>query len=156
MPDDLQYDDYIAAFRAVFGMPPRGPARLWIDAAGQRVVISDDLFIGRDGQSKLMKGVRRTHAALLAETIVDPDEIWLGVKVVSLPGGDEHILTRRYIRADASIGTFVTFDLGRKFWTSKTGFQPARNFQRATGTPSKTNWNYLHAERVGRLLWKRK
>lgn len=152
---DLSAETYLAAFRKVFEDHPRFQAPFWEDQVGHRLVISDEIFRDRQGVLKLHVGDRGVLAPLLAETIIDPDEIWLGVRALELPGGiKEYLMTRRYIRLDQETGIFAAFDLGRKYWSAVTGFRPAKSYDPAKAV--KTNWSYLNHERVGKLLWKRK
>lgn len=138
----------------VFEQHPDYAAPFFVDRAGHKLVINDELFRDRQGQLKIHVGDRGPLASLLAETITDPDEIWLGVRSRELTGGYiEHLMTRRYIRADAQTGLFAAFDLGRKHWAGVTGFRPAKTYDPLK--PVKTNWSYLKHERVGKLLWKR-
>lgn len=150
MAEGLPSEDYIKAFLNPFGADI-GNAVLWTDAAGGRVTISEELFRSRDGSWKLHKRGRDLYTAMLAEAIMDPDEIWLGLREKPLdafPGYAEHIVNRRYIRADPNTGTFAVFDLGRRIWEATTVFAPRNR--------SKPDFAYLHRQRAGKLLWKRK
>lgn len=149
--DALTAADYVRAFLDPFGADIGRPV-LWDDVTGARILISDDLFRDRTGGLKLFKQGRERHAAQLAEAIMDPDEIWLGIRAVSMdsdfPGFEDHRITRHYLRGDGGTGLFTAFDLSRSHWTATTGFKP--------GKAGKTNWNYLENRRVGKRLWKRK
>ena len=147
---DLPSDDYVRAFLEPFGAD-LGQAVPWIDVAGTQLVISDELFRARDGSWKLHKRARDLYTAMLAETIMDPDEIWLGVREKPLdehPGYSDLVISRRYIRVDPSAGTFAVFDIGRRSWQATTVFAPRNR--------SKPDFNYLDRQRVGKLIWKRK
>lgn len=157
LPDGLPPDDYVAAFLAEFEQHPDYAAPFFTDRAGGRILISDDIFRDRQGVLKIHAGDRGPLAPLIAEAIIDPDEIWLGVRSRSLPDYSDYeelLVTRRYIRVDPETGLFAAFDLGRKFWTGVTGFRPSKDYNPAKRV--KTNWSYLNHERVGKLLWKRK
>jgi len=148
--DGLPSETYVRAFLEPFGAD-LGRAVLWQDAAGMRMPISEELFRAFDGSWKLHKRGRDIYTPMLAEAIMDPDEIWLGVRAKSLdafPGYDDLVLTRRYIRADPSTGAFAVFDMGRRWWQATTVFAPR--------TRSKPDFNYLNRQRIGKLIWKRK
>ena len=124
---------------------------LWSDPSGVRVPISDELFRAHDGGWKLHKRGREIYTPLYAETIQDPDEIWLGVRAQPLdlfPGFLAPIITRRYIRVDPVTGVYASFDMGRRWWEPTTAFAPRNR--------SKPDFNYLHKQRIGKLIWKRK
>lgn len=155
LPEGLPDEDYVRAFLEPFGVSI-GKGQLWTDAAGGRITISDLLFRARDGTLKIGKGGRKQYTAMLAETIRDPDEIWLGLRAVQLPQFGDYediLLTRRYVRVDPVTGLFVSFDLGRRWWEPVTGFRPTRDYSKTGG---KTNWNFIAGQRGGKLLWKRK
>lgn len=150
MPEGLPPEDYVNAFLAPFGGSVGAPV-LWEDAAGGKLLISDALFRGRNGEWKVTKRGRETYAGLLAEAIMDPDEIWLGLRSKPLDAHDgvlDVVMSRRFIRVDPSTGLLAVFEFGRQFWEATTGFAPQNR--------SKPDWNYLNKQRVGKLLWKRK
>jgi len=154
LPSGLPAQEYVAAFMAEFEKSPAFRAPFFTDRAGTRLLISDEIFRDRQGNLKVHVGDRGPLAPLLAETIIDPDEIWLGIRENPLSSRhDRFVATRRYIRVDPDTGLFAAFDLGRQFWTGITGFRPAKRYDLQ---PVKTNWSYLKHERVGKLLWKRK
>lgn len=155
MAAGLPPEDYIKGFKSVFENSPAFQAPFWVDQAGHKLVIDDEIFRDRQGKLKIEVGDRGQLAKLLAETIIDPDEIWLGVRELLLPNGyASQVMTRRYIRLDGETGMFAAFDLGPRFWSGITGFRPSKAYDAAKAI--KTNWSYLSHERVGKLLWKRK
>jgi hypothetical protein len=143
MAEGLAPEDYVEAFLGAFGAAI-GDAVLWEDAAGTKVPISDLYFRDRSGAWKLGKRGRDVYLPLLAEALMDPDEIWIGV--VEKRG--ELILDRRYIRADPDLGLMIVLEIGRRWWEERTAFPPDRE-----GTPS---LSALDARRGGKLIWKRK
>lgn len=87
----------------------------------------------------------------LAETIIDPDEIWIGVTAVRLPGFPgtvEYVLERRYVRADDQSGMIGVFQIGRRWWGQTTIYPTADS----KGRPS---LKLLDGRRGGKLLWSR-
>lgn len=150
MDRNLEIEDYVAAFLDPFGAG-LDDAVLWQDVSGQRIVISDRIFRQPDGAWKITKRGHGEFAPLLAEAIMDPDEIWLGareVPVKGFPGQVEIMLTRRYIRVDPDNALMTLFEIGRRGWQGVTGFA-ARNRKRP-------DFRNLDAQRIGKLLWKRK
>lgn len=146
----LDAETYARAFLAPFAANIDRPV-LWQDAAGGQLLISDALFRDRSGTWKIEKRGREIYAGMLAEAIMDPDEIWLALKTkprVDQPDQTYSVLSRRYIRVDPTTGLLAVFDLGRTHWEATTGFAPQRR--------DKPDWTYLNNQRVGRLLWKRK
>ncbi|WP_283177501.1 PBECR2 nuclease fold domain-containing protein [Gemmobacter sp. 24YEA27] len=150
MPEGLAAEDYIRALLQPLGGDV-GRAALFEDKAGHRFPISGEMFFGNDGRWKGYKRGHASYAALIAEALADPDEIWLGVREVPLdahPGQFDQALTRRYIRADPGNGLVVMMELGRKFWREITGYAPLNR--------SKPDMRHLDAQRIGKLVWKRK
>jgi hypothetical protein len=134
---------YLRAFLEPFGADI-GQAILWEDVTGTRIPISDLYFRDRSGVWKIGKRGRDVYLPLLAEAILDPDEIWLGL----VEKNGELVLDRRYIRVDPERGMMVVLELGRRWWEERTAFSPGRG-----GNPSLSG---LDARRGGKLLWKRK
>ena len=150
LSEGLRDEEYVAAFLQPFGAQIGQPV-LWQDAAGAKLIISEALFQGRDGRWKLGKRGRETDTPLIAETLMDPDEIWLGLRdkpLDAFPGVVDLVVSRRYVRVDPVTGVVATFEIGRQFWEPITGFSPRNR--------SKPDWSYLDRLRVGKLLWKRK
>lgn len=150
MPDDLAPEDYARAFLKEFDLAP-GEAGLWTDAAGERILIADDLFRQRNGEWKAVKRGHGDHALLLAETLKDPDEIWVALRALPDPdrrGEFIHEIVRRYIRVDPDNALFVLFELGRRIWFPVTGYGALNR--------AKPDFSYLNKQRAGKLVWKRK
>lgn len=88
----------------------------------------------------------------MAEALLDPDEIWLGVAAKRDPVRDdlqELLIDRRYIRADPDKGLMVVLEVGRKWWEAKTAYIPTDRKQRP-------DLKLLDRRRGGKLIWKRK
>ena len=131
-------ETYMAAFLKPFGAEI-GKPKLFRDKAGQALVISDDLFRDRAGKSKISKRSRALHFEQLAETIMDPDEIWLNW--VWHDKLNKWMLDRRYIRHNPKSGAAVIFEWMGSLWSGTTGF------------PAKTN--QIERRRTGALLYRR-
>lgn len=147
----LSEEDYVRAFLAPFGADI-GTAVLWQDPTGARIPISDEFFRDRSGNWKVKKRGREVLTPLMAEALIDPDEIWLGVGAKADPidnSLEELLLDRRYIRVDPQLGILVVMEIGRKWWEPITIYDPTKK----NGQP---DLNLLHKRRGGKLLWKRK
>lgn len=150
MAEGLAPEEYAAAFLNEFDIAP-GSAGLWTDVAGGRILIADDLFRSRSGAWKAAKRGHGDHALLLAEALKDPDEIWVALRAIpdpDHPGEFIYELVRRYIRVDPDRPVFVLFELGRKIWFPITGYGPLDR--------AKPDFAYIHRQRNGKLVWKRK
>jgi len=124
---------------------------LFEDKAGGRVPVSDLLFRNRSGQLKVMKGDRAKLTSLLAEALMDPDEIWIGVGQKADPVDreqEELVVDRRYIRADPSNGLLIVFEIGEKWWEAITAYN-------TTTKSGKPDLKTLDRRRGGKLLYKR-
>lgn len=147
----LSDEDYVRAFLQPFGADI-GRAVLWTDAAGHAVPISEEFFRARDGRWKVGKRGRARLAPLMAEALMDPDEIWLGVAAKPDPLDEtiqELLVDRRYIRVDPDLGIVVVMEIGRRWWEPITVYDPTKK----NGQPDP---KLLDRRRGGKLLWKRK
>lgn len=85
------------------------------------MVISDDLFREGSGRLKILKRDREVYAARLAETVQDPDEIW--VNWVWHDKLKRWMLDRRYLRVDPETGLLAIFEWTRFGWSGITTYQ---------------------------------
>lgn len=151
LAEGLSDEDYVQGFLEPFGADI-GRAVLWEDAAGTRLPISEQLFRDRQGNWKIGKRDRAILTPLIAETILDPDEIWIGVSSKSDPVDptvEELFMDRRYVRVDAETGLIVVYQVGRKWWEAITGYH-------TTDRKGRPDLKLLDRRRGGKLLWKRK
>lgn len=147
----LAPEDYVRAFLQPFGAD-LGRAVLWQDAAGTRIPISEEFFRARDSSWKVDKRGRSILTPLMAETLLDPDEIWIGVAGKPDPIDrtvEELLVDRRYIRVDPQLGIMAALEIGRKWWEPVTIYDPSKK----NGQP---DLKLLDRRRGGKLLWKRK
>lgn len=117
MATGLAPEDYVRAFLEPFGADI-GQAVLWEDPAGTRIPISDQLFRDRSGLLKVGKRGREAFTPLMAEALLDPDEIWLGVAAKQDPVREdmqELLLDRRCIRADPEQCVMLVMEIGRRW-----------------------------------------
>ncbi|MDR5655240.1 PBECR2 nuclease fold domain-containing protein [Ruixingdingia sedimenti] len=150
LPEGQPPEVYAAAFLEAFGLSP-GEAMIWTDVAGDRLLVSDDMFRQRDGAWKTLKRGHGDHALLLAETLMDPDEIWISFKKVPDPEDPNKTveeIVRRYIRIDPDRPVFAMFELGRKIWFPVTGYGPLSR--------ANPDFAYIDRQRFGKRIWKRK
>ncbi|KMK68570.1 DUF935 family protein [Puniceibacterium sp. IMCC21224] len=150
MAEGLADEDYVRGFLRPFGADI-GRAVLFEDNAGGRIPVSDELFRNAQGNWKVGKRDRATLTPLLAEALMDPDEIWLGVTRRPDPADKEHeelIVDRRYIRTDSATGLLIVYQVGQRFWEAITAF----NLTTRNGKP---DLRALDKRRGGKLLWKR-
>lgn len=152
LKDGLDPEDYVRGFLKPFGAEI-GQAVLFEDKAGVKIPISDQLFRDRRGGDwKVTKGDRAPITPLLAEALMDPDEIWQGVAVKRDPVNpdlQELLVDRRYIRVDSKTGLVIVFEIGERFWEAITAYN-------ATTKTGKLDLKTLDRRRGGKLLYKRK
>lgn len=151
MEPGLEPEDYVRAFLNPFGAD-LGRAVLWQDPSGTRIPISEEFFRTRDRAWKVGKRGREVFTPLMAETLIDPDEIWLGVTSKTdpiRPDLEQLLIDRRYIRLDPQTGLIVVMEVGRKWW------EPVTAYNTTTKT-GKADLSLLNRRRGGKLLWKRK
>lgn len=146
MEDGLPAEDYVRAFLTPFGADI-GAAILFTDKAGDSVPISDLFFRNRAGEFKVFKRDRHRYLKLMAETIIDPDEIWTGV-ARKLDSGDL-VVDRRYIRVDPKTAIQIVFEIGERLWEAVTAFH-------GTNKKGEVDHAQIDKRRVGKLLYKRK
>jgi hypothetical protein len=151
LSEHLADEDYVRSFLLPFGAD-LGQAVLWEDPTGTKLPVSEELFRDQSGAWKVGKRDRARLTPLIAETLLDPDEIWVGVSEKKNridPDTTELLVDRRYIRTDSETGLIVVFQIGRKWWEAITAY-PTTNKK---GDPDP---KLLDKRRGGKLLWKRK
>lgn len=126
--------EYVQAFLKEFGASIGNPVT-FKDATGQRLVISDELFINRkktakEGQTvyKILKRERNIYLPMLAQTIIDPQEIWMVPENIMALGG-KLVYRRRYLawwqlEEDEKPGLAVFESIDQQLWTGVTTFVP--------------------------------
>lgn len=154
---------YIAAFLEMFGMRP-GDNRMYADVTGQPLLIGSDLFLdraktARAGQPvyKLAKDEqRRTHMRMLAQTIIDPQEIWQAVEIMQAQArAGELVERRRYmgwwlVDGQDRPGLSVFEYAPAAYWTGVTVFAPHDRPGQQTGV------EYMQTQRTGQRVWPKK
>lgn len=141
-PDGLEDEEYVRRFLTEFGAAPGQPT-VFRDAAGEPVIISDDLFKTVTGRLKIGKDMRFRYLGLLAETIKNPDEIWW---VWEEYPKDRWTLRRKYLARwsvdGRAVPGFVLFDTGKDGWTGVTAFSPRKEA-------------YIDRQRKGALVYRK-
>lgn len=147
LPEGWTDEAYIEAFLDAFG-GARGRTIVFRDVAGHALPINEDLFRRVDGTLKLSAHgqTRGPDIARLAETIMDPDEIWIDWG--RGPNGKWR-LVRRYLRQDPQSPGYSSFAWWDDGWHGATSFSPTK------GAANKPDPDYLERQRQGALLWRR-
>lgn len=144
MAPGLKPQQYVDAFLAEFGGKPE-----FTDVAGEKLVITDDLFRNIRGDLKILKRGRERFIQLLAQTIKDPDEIWMARETHYARSAD--VIRRRYVarwRIEGEAKPVLgVFELGKDGWRGVTGFQ---------AESSKEVTDMLADARRGELVYRRK
>lgn len=146
LPDDVKPEEAVKAFLEYFGATWDEP-RMVRDQAGHAIPIAKSLFLRGDGKFKGGSRDRHLHMPQLAETIADPDEIWL--EWVQRRDTGRWVLARRYLRVTpdgAGFGAFTWTDDG---WEGSTAFPPEH------GVKGAVNPGYIERHRRGALLYRR-
>ena len=109
------------------------------------MIIDRALFTTTSGELKIAKRGRERYLPLLAETIMNPMEIWQTESRNSETGAIQ--IRRRYIRGfkdeTNTLTGFASFEYGDDGWSGITAFQPQRI-------------DYLERQRGGRLIYAEK
>ena len=136
LPKNISSDDAIDAFLGEFGATRAGRGNgpvMVTDPLGQPLLISEDFFRYGDGTVKMVGGVRKSAALLLADTLRDPDEIWWHWERVWLDREQtrwRYRLTRRYFARwlvegqSKPVDTLVAAEFGKDGWQGVTAFRP--------------------------------
>ncbi len=126
LPTGLSDEEYASAFLAHFGATLDQPAVI-TDVIGERLAIGKELFITRKtGQLKANKRNRGQYLGLMADALLDPDEIW--VRMEYHAAQNKAMVRRRYIAEyelhDESVPALAVFELGPDGWNGITVFNP--------------------------------
>jgi hypothetical protein len=149
LEEGLSDEDYINAFLNPFGASMEKAVR-YVDKDGTSIPISAELFRERGGALKIKKRGRHLYVAHMAAALMDPDEIWLGVREVKVANSNatEMVVDRRYIRVDPESGVLIVFQIGQKGWEEITAFTPSNK--------KKLDPKQLKGRRGGKLVYQRK
>ena len=124
LPSGLTEEGYASEFLARFGATLDAPA-IFTDVIGERVVVGKELFQRPDGRWKAMKRECSTFMPLLAQALIEPDEIWTRVEWHEALA--KAVVRRRYVAQFSVDGhdtpALLVFETGVDGWTGVTTFQ---------------------------------
>lgn len=143
LPAGLSQEEYASAYLSEFGATLDEPA-IFRDVLGDRLVIGKALFTDAKGNLKADKRGRGAWISMLAETLINPDEVW--VRLEWLHSVQKAVVRRRYIAQYLIEGQeapgLAVFETGADGWTGVTTFQGVEQ--------SANDW------RIGVRLYRRK
>lgn len=123
LPAGLDMRDYARAFLEPLGATLDQPA-IVRDAIGERLVVGAELFQDAQGEWKADKRGRGRFLPLLAQALMEPDEIW--VRVEWLYGQRSAVVRRRYVAQFMVEGqdapALLVFERGADGWSGITAF----------------------------------
>ena len=123
LPAGLSPQDYARAFLEPLGATLEAPAIVH-DVIGERMAVGKELFQTSDGEWKADKRGRGRFLPLLAQALLDPDEIW--TRIEWLYGVQRAVVRRRYIARFAVEGedapALLVFEHGADGWSGVTAF----------------------------------
>lgn len=128
LPHGLTPLEYLTTFMAEFNAKPEDVV-YFDDVIGEKILISKELFLNRKNRKeeelKIDKNGRGKYLILFANTIKDPQEIWVDLVI----NGKKLTIRRRYINIytheNGDIAGFSTFDIMGNEWRGTTTFNPA-------------------------------
>ena len=124
LPQGLPPEDYVKAFLEPLGGSLAQPT-IVRDVMGERLVVGKELFQTAQGEWKVAKRGREVFLPLLAQTLLNPDEIWVRLEWLYALG--KAVVRRRYIARFAIEGqelpALAVFELGVDGWAGVTAFQ---------------------------------
>ncbi|WP_299773170.1 DUF935 family protein [uncultured Tateyamaria sp.] len=145
LPEGRDEEFYVQRFLQRFGADI-GRGVVHRDKAGQAVVISEQLFRNADGAWKALKRSRAVQMERLAETVFDPDEIWVDWETER---SGYVRLVRRYLRWEPDLAGISSFIWSSSGWHGLTSFDPR------AGKRLKPSRTYLEKNRRGALIYRR-
>lgn len=124
-PEGLAPEAYVADFLARFGATLSQPA-IVRDVIGERLAVGKELFTDARGEWKVLKRGRERYLTLIAEALLQPDEIW--ARLEWLHALQKAVVRRRYVARFAVAGqdvpALVVFEVGADGWVGVTAFAP--------------------------------
>ena len=129
LEDGLADETYLDAFLSEFEMS-QGETKVFKDVMGEPLLISDRLFRDASGNLKITKDkIRHRYMALLAQAIIEPDEVWVLLEPDNQRQG-KFRLARRYLKrwtleeSGQAVHGFSVFEYSRDNWFGRTVFTP--------------------------------
>lgn len=145
LPAGQAPETYVSQFLGAFGATLDAPT-IVRDVVGERLVVGKELFQDAEGGWKVLKRGREQYLPLLAQAVLQPDEIWARVEWMHAAG--RAVVRRRYVARfvvegqEGSTPGLAVFELGADGWNGVTAFPPA-------------SADYLEHARVGVRLYRR-
>lgn len=142
--ENLSETEYVQRYLAEFGATLEQPAIVQ-DVLGERLVVGQDLFLERKtGKLKANKNGRGRWLPMLAEALLNPDEVW--VRLEWLGALQKAVVRRRYLARFQVEGdpvpALAVFEVGSDGWVGVTTFPPHKD-------------DYLESVRQGIRLYQR-
>lgn len=127
LPTGLPPEDYVRGFLEPLGATLEQPAVVR-DVIGERLVVGKELFQTAGGAWKVLKRDREQFLPLLAQALLDPDEVW--VRLEWMYARKKAAVRRRYIarfvlqgQEGQEVPALVVFERGEDGWSGVTAFQ---------------------------------
>lgn len=126
---------YIEKFLGCFGASIENP-KIFQDVTRESLLMSDAMFLNRKKSRpgnpvyKALKEGRNRYVLMLAETVRNPQEIWLCPERIWTPAGEKISLRRRYVALwnvdGVNVPALSVFELSEQEgkWAGVTTFQP--------------------------------
>lgn len=149
----LPPEEYAQAFLAEFGAEV-GRGVVFEDVTGAPLVIDEALFQDGAGKWKATKDGRGPFMRVLADTVKEPDEVWLRWEESREASGPWR-LKRRYIRSVEIVGSdgpqygLSVFEYGKDGWSGSTAMM-----SQADRGPA-ARLRYIERQRDGFLLYRK-
>ncbi|MGO2354645.1 MAG: PBECR2 nuclease fold domain-containing protein [Marinomonas foliarum] len=157
LADGLDDTAYLDAFLNEFGIT-NGESVVFRDVMDEPVMISDALFRNSKGELKIQKDkIRHRYITLLAQALIDPDEIWSLLEPDN-QNPDKYRLARRYLKrwtiieSGETVHGFSVFEYGKGVWNGRTVFTPHK---KRGGQQVPENDNYMEKQREGVRLYRK-
>lgn len=148
---------YLDAFLKAFGIKD-GQSKVFKDVTGEPIMISDSLFRDSQGNLKIQKdNIRHQYIQLLAQALIDPDEIWTLLEPDNQTPG-KYRLARRYLKrwtlieSGETVHGFSVFEYGQGVWNGRTVFTPNK---KQSGTKVPENDRYMEKQREGVRVYRK-
>lgn len=126
LPAGLAPEEYVRAFLAPLGGELHR-STIVPDVIGERLVVGKELFQTAKGEWKVLKLGRERFLPLLAQALLQPDEIW--VRMEWMYALNKAVVRRRYVARFSvegqEIPALVVFEYGEGGWSGITAFQGA-------------------------------
>lgn len=150
MPAGLPPEEYVKRFLSEFGVNDiEGERTVHIPGADIVVPVNKYLFMDkRDMSWKVLKGGREQYMVPLAQTILDPLEVWLTPAEMS---GQKYLTLNliKIFQMGKEVAGFCVFSHTNKGWTASTAYMPK------VDKPEELIMKYIETKRMGQLLFRK-